>query len=90
MRQYLVEIYSAEGADRAALDGLADDSGVRYLRSIVIPDDQTCLHLVLAESVEDVESAFARVGLPTDRVVDAVGLPALTADNPACPKSPEE
>jgi hypothetical protein len=90
MRQYLVEIYSAEGADPAALDGLAEGSGVRYLRSIVIPDDQTCLHLVLAASVEDVESAFARVGLPTDRVVDAVGLPELTAENPVCPKSPGE
>ena len=84
MRQYLVEIYNAKGADSAALTGLADFSGVRYQRSIVIPDDETCLHLVLAESIEDVATAFDQIGLPADRIVDAVGLPAVTADGTTC------
>lgn len=77
MGQYLVEIYGTEGADPAALAGLADGSSVRYLRSIVIPGDETCLHLVRADSIEDVEAAFERIGLTADRIVDAVGLTAI-------------
>lgn len=85
MRQYLVEIYGTKVADTAVLTGLA--GGVRYLRSIVIPGDETSLHLVLADSVEDVATAFERIGLPADRIVDAVGLPAVTSDSTPCPKS---
>ena len=79
MAQYLVEIYGATSADSTAPQRLAAITTVRYLRSIVIPGDETCLHLVLADSVEDVAAAFELIGLSADRIVDAVGLPALTA-----------
>jgi hypothetical protein len=85
MRQYLVEVYSSTCPDPAALAGLDDGQSVRYLRSIVIPGDETCLYLVLADSVEHVATAFEHIGLPADRIVDAVGLPAPTA-----PKSPHK
>src|SRR5690348_14239530 len=75
MPEYLVELYSVKAdADPAALARLGDGTTVRYLRSILIPGDETCLHLVEADSVEQVAAAFERAGLGADRIVEAVGL----------------
>jgi hypothetical protein len=80
MREYLVELYSiTANPDSAALDRLGDRDTVRYLRSILIPGDETCLHLVEADCAEHVAAAFERVGLQADRIVEAVGLQARTA-----------
>ncbi len=73
MPEYLVELYSVATPDPAALSRLGDRKSVRYLRSILIPGDETCLHLVEANSVEHVAEAFERVGLTADRIVEAVG-----------------
>jgi|tagenome__1003787_1003787.scaffolds.fasta_scaffold20166889_2 hypothetical protein len=91
MGQYLVEIYGTTAADSAVLTHLADGPRVRYVRSIVIPGDETCLHLVLADSIEDVAAAFELIGLDPDRIVDAVGLPERGAgDLPTSPEEPGE
>jgi len=84
MPEYLVELYSTGAdADPAALAHLGDGTTVRYVRSILIPGDETCLHLVEADSVEQVGEAFDRAGLTADRIVEAVGLQAPRAvDNP--------
>ncbi len=75
MPEYLVELYGITAdPDSAALARLGDRNTVRYLRSIVIPDDETCLHLVEADSVARVAEAFEQVGLHADRIVEAVGL----------------
>jgi len=75
MPEYLVELYStAANPDAAALARLGDRNTVRYLRSIVIPGDETCLHLIEADSAEQVAAAFVDVGLAADRIVEAVGL----------------
>ena len=80
MPEYLVELYSVGGdPDSAALARLGDQDTVRYLRSILIPGDETCLHLVEADSVEQVAEAFEQAGLKADRIVEAVGLQAPTA-----------
>jgi hypothetical protein len=80
MPEYLVELYSiAARPDSAALARLGDGTAVRYLRSILIPDDETCLHLVEADSAEHVAAAFERVGLKADRIVEAVGLQSPAA-----------
>ena len=82
MPEYLVELYSVNAnPDSAALARLGDGSTVRYLRSILIPGDETCLHLVEADSVEQVAEAFEQVGLGADRIVEAVGLQAPALDN---------
>ena len=83
MPEYLVELYSISAEpDSTALARLGDRGTVHYLRSIVIPDDETCLHLVEADSIERVAEAFEQVGLQTDRIVEAVGLPGpVTVDN---------
>jgi hypothetical protein len=80
MPEYLVELYSITAdPDSAALARLGDRNTVRYLRSILIPGDETCLHLVEAASAEQVAEAFELVGLEADRIVEAVGLRASAA-----------
>ena len=80
MPQYLVELYStAADPDSAALARVCDRTTVRYLRSILIPGDETCLHLVEAASAEQVAEAFEHVGLKADRIVEAFGLQASAA-----------
>jgi Protein of unknown function (DUF4242) len=79
MPEYLVELYSVADPDSAALARLGDGNAVRYLRSILIPGDETCLHLVEADSVQRVAEAFERAGLAADRIVEAVGLQASAA-----------
>jgi hypothetical protein len=82
MTEYLVELYSrSSNPDSAALVRLGERDGVRYLRSILIPGDETCLHLVQADSIEQVADAFKRVGLEADRIVEAVGIGPAAADN---------
>jgi hypothetical protein len=80
MPEYLVELYSVTAnPDPVALARLGVGTTVRYLCSIVIPGDETCLHLVEADSVEEVAEAFEQAGLKADRIVEAVGLQAPTA-----------
>jgi len=78
MPEYLVELYTVADPDPAALARLGDGTAVRYLRSILIPGDETCLHLVEADSAEQVAEAFEQAGLKADRIVEAVGLQAPT------------
>ena len=44
---------------------------IRYLRAIFIPDDETCMLLFEAPSVEVVRMVAQRAGLDPDRVVPA-------------------
>ena len=81
MPEYLVELYSVSGPDSAALAGLGEGTTVRYLRSILIPGDETCLHLVLADSAEQVANAIEQLGLQADRIVEAIGLPVAVNVN---------
>jgi hypothetical protein len=74
MPEYLVELYTVAEPDSAVLARLGDGTGVRYVRSILIPGDETCLHLVDADSSELVAEAFERAGLTADRIVEAVDL----------------
>jgi hypothetical protein len=82
MPEYLVELYSVTAdPDSAAIARLGDRNTVRYLRSILIPGDETCLHLVEAASAEQVAKAFEQVGLQADRIVEALGVQASAADD---------
>jgi hypothetical protein len=57
-----------ESARGAAEDGVA----VRYLRTTLVPADETCMHLFEAASIEALEQAAARAGLAWDRIVEAL------------------
>lgn len=53
---------------------LAGSEGVdfRYVRTTLLPSDETCFHLFEAPSVAVVETALARAGLGCDRIVEAL------------------
>jgi hypothetical protein len=78
MPEYLVELYTTADADPVVLARFGHGTAVRYLRSILIPGDETCLHLVDADSSELVAEAFERAGLTADRIVEAVDLQRRT------------
>ena len=72
---YLVEGYERRGITalddlearcRAAADG---SDGVRYVRSILVPEDETCFHLFEGPSEEAVRKVGALAGLAPLRVV---------------------
>ena len=81
MPTFLVESYlprsagaldDAPAAARRAAELAAEEGvAVRYLRTTILPSDETCFHLFEADSIAVVEAAAARAGLACDRVVEA-------------------
>jgi hypothetical protein len=60
-------------AARAAADQLRrEGTRVHHVRSILILEDETCIHLYRAESIEAVSVAAARASLCLDRLTEAV------------------
>ncbi len=60
-------------AARAAADQVrGEGTRVRHVRSILIPEDETCIHLYRAASIEAVRVAAARASLRLDRLTEAV------------------
>jgi hypothetical protein len=45
---------------------------VRYVRSIFVPEDETCFYLFEAGSADDVLEAARRAELPVDHVAEAI------------------
>ncbi len=83
MREFVAEQYLpaaapsanvklADVARRAAEQLAGEGTQVRFLRSIFIPEDETCFHFYLAESAEAVQVAAARASLRLERVAEAV------------------
>ena len=82
MPNYVVELYRPSSdaetlrrvADRLAA-GARHASGegtpVRYVDTIFLPGDETCLHVFEAGSEEDVRAVARRAGIDVDRVVPA-------------------
>jgi hypothetical protein len=75
---YLVESYAA--ASPAALDDARErarrtaelGSGVFYVRTTFLPDDETILHLFEAPSASVLDEAGRRAALQFERIVEAV------------------
>jgi Protein of unknown function (DUF4242) len=83
MPSYLVESYLAR-TRAVALDGATKRANeaaeamrtagivVRHVRSTFLPDDEVCLHLFEAESLEAVTEVTRRAAIPYDRIVEAI------------------
>ena len=83
MRGYVVEVYlprtRARDARvtarrvRAAADELAGDGlPIHYLRTTLLPTDETCFHFFEASSAATVSELCRRLGLGQVRIVEAV------------------
>lgn len=86
MATFLVELYLARGdvggversarAARLAAEQLTrEGTPVRFVRSLFVPDDETCFYVYEAASVETVREAARRAALPFERVTEAVADP---------------
>jgi len=76
MVRYLVESYVPNHACsvermRAAALVLAQSSGVRYVRAILVPEDETCFHVVEAVSAENIGTAAGEASVTVERIVEA-------------------
>jgi Nickel responsive protein SCO4226-like len=80
MAEFLVELYvsraDADGgereslrAQRAAAALTAEGQPVRLVRSIFVPEDETCFLLVEADTAEAVREAATRAAVPFERVL---------------------
>ena len=92
MAEFLVELYVARtdgpaaehGAQRARLAAqqlTCEGTPVRYVRSIFVPEDETCFYLYEAATVDAVREATRRAALSVDRVAEAVTQMAACADD---------
>ena len=83
MPDYLVERYVPRhktdelGVEARRARALAEDlsrggRSIRYVRTTLLPDDETCFHLFEADSAETVSDLCARAGLQHARIVRAV------------------
>jgi hypothetical protein len=88
---YLIEVYipraRAHEADstgrriRAAIDAThGEDLGIRFVRTMLLPEEETCFHVVDAPSSAAVQHLCKRAGLSSIRVVSAIEDPS-GADN---------
>jgi SAM-dependent methyltransferase len=93
MAEYLVELYVAQGdhtaaqhhvalAERAGADLSREGRAVRYLRSIFVPEDETCFLLYEADSADLVTEAVARAGLRLEHVSAATTSVAGAQESP--------
>ena len=81
MPNYLVERYRSRSdpdslravADRlvAGSRSVAPRGHVRYVHTIFVPEDETCLHLFEADSEADVRAVARQAGLEVDRLLQA-------------------
>lgn len=96
MRDYLGEQYLSAGdrdaaarrarAAREATEQLTlEGTRVLYMRSIFVPEDETCLHMYRADCVEAVQAAAARASLRLDRIAEATIDAGMSDDfQPPC------
>lgn len=91
MRNFLVESYvprfrdgeQLEGTNRASLEAEAlasEGASARYIRSIYLPADETCFHLLEAVSAESAAEIGRRASISVERVVEAVILAPSVPD----------
>ena len=83
MPEFLVELHRPEhgwdelqalGAQaRAAAEQVnSKETPIRFLRSIFVPDNETCFYLFEAGSIDVVREAAQRAGLELEHVAEAV------------------
>ena len=83
MPRYLVESYiprsrarearaAGRNARTAAEELVREGTPVRYVRTTLLPDDETCFHIFEATTEEAVGETCRRAGIGTVRIVTAI------------------
>jgi hypothetical protein len=77
MARYLAEVYTPNRGDavartRADAATLARSRGVRYVRAILVPEDETCFHVLDAASADIVDGAAREGSVRVERIAEAV------------------
>jgi hypothetical protein len=81
MSSYLLEAYTPASAlleevearvRNAAAELSESGTPVRHVRSIFVPEDETCFHVLEGPSSEAVAEAARRAGISTPRITKAV------------------
>ena len=91
MPEFLVELYfsrtdparvgvEARRACRVAEELTARGTAVRLVRSIFVPEDETCLFLFEADSIDAVREAVHAAGLSIEHVAETAPSPVLTLE----------
>jgi hypothetical protein len=74
VRSFLVESYTPAATPltdtKARLQDAAAGTGVRYARSILVPEDEICFHLVDAPSVASVDAVVRAAGIEAQRIME--------------------
>jgi hypothetical protein len=90
---YLVEVFlprsrgrearaSARRARHAAVDLSSEGVPIRYVRTIFLPDDETCFHFFEADSTASVDQVSRRASLGHVRVVSVREAPGRSRREP--------
>jgi hypothetical protein len=67
-----VQIAEVEARARRAADDLAEaGADIQYVRAIFVPEDELCLHLLDATSIEAASDLVRRAGISPERIVEA-------------------
>jgi hypothetical protein len=77
MARYLVEVYMPNRGDaiartRADAATLARSRGLRYVRAILVPEDETCFHVLDAASADIVDGTAREGSVRVERIAEAV------------------
>lgn len=94
MAEFVVELYASRVKPdeveriveraRGAADELRSEAlDIGFIRSLFVPDDETCLFLFEAASVETVREAMERAGIAFERITEAVSDGPLDRGQPA-------
>jgi hypothetical protein len=77
--EYIVEVYvprtgaiGTAGVRLAAEEQTRRGAPVRYLRAILVPEDETCYLLFDAGSADDVRAVITRAAVPFERICTAI------------------
>jgi hypothetical protein len=63
---------SVGAARRAAQQVTRDGASVRLVGSVFVPEDETCIHLYEADSIQSVQLAATYAGLRLERIAPAL------------------
>jgi hypothetical protein len=83
MPEFLVELYVSRNnpgvvaesrvrARRAADQMSREGAQVRFLRTMFVPEDETCFYMYEAATAEEVREAARRADLPFEHVAEAI------------------